>query len=113
MAHSTISRNTALDAIGSAATWCCLCTADPGTTGGNQLAGSPRQQTTWGAAGVVTPGVKTGSAVTLDVPGGSTVTHFAVFSASTGGTFYCGGPLDSSETYTGDGDYVLTPILTD
>lgn len=111
MTYNNTSKDVALDAIGAAATWISLHTADPGTTGANEVVGGAyaRVQTTWAAAAASS---KTGSQVTINVPAGATVTHWAAWSASSGGTEYEGGALPASETYGGAGTYQLTPTLT-
>lgn len=112
--------NAALSAVGALGGWVSLHTADPGTTGASELSGgSPayaRKQTTWGTPSA---GVMTGSAQTLDVPASTTVSYFGVWTASSGGTWITGGPLRNAgntanitETYTGQGQYALTPRLT-
>ncbi|QLF84005.1 hypothetical protein SEA_UPYO_26 [Gordonia phage Upyo] len=62
-------------------------TADPGTTGANEVAAGPdynRVQATFptGAAGS-----GTAPQVSIPIPAGVTVTHIGVWSAATGGTF--------------------------
>jgi hypothetical protein len=54
----------------------------------------------------------TGSQVTINVPSGVTITHWGLWSASSGGTFYDGGSLPVSETYSSAGTYLATPTLT-
>jgi hypothetical protein len=102
--------------------WLSMHTADPGLTGASEVpgtGGSPnyaRKQTTWAAASA---GVKTGSAQTFDIPPGTTVGWFGVWSAATGGTWITGGPLRNTgntanitETYNQQGQYALTPRIT-
>jgi hypothetical protein len=74
---------------GSLALYASLHTADPGTTGTNEVTGgSPayaRKSLTWTAGS--SDGVVTASA-TFDVPASTSITHAGIFSASTAGTFY-------------------------
>ena len=96
---------------GESDTWISLHTASPGTSGANEVAGGSyaRAATTWGAA---SGSSRAGSQVTINVPAGTTITHFGIWSASSGGVYKRGGPLSSQETYGGAGTYVLTPSLT-
>jgi hypothetical protein len=111
MAFSNTAKNTALDAVGTAAAWISMHTADPGTTGASEITGGAyaRQQTAWqGAAG----GQKAGQPVTINIPAGTTVTHWGVWTASGQGTFFEGNVLPSSEYYGSAGTIVFTPTLT-
>lgn len=89
-----------------------LFTADPGATGASgEVSGGTyaRVATNWN-----TPANSsvTGSAVTLNVPSGTTITHWGLFSAATSGSFVFGGPLPASETFGSNGTYSLTPTLS-
>lgn len=94
-----------------AAKFISLHTANPGTTGANEVAGGTyaRVATTWGS---IAGGTVTGSQVTVNVPAGVTITHWGVWDAATGVNYYDGGPLPSSEAYGSAGTYLLTPTLT-
>ena len=111
MAFSVASENLAVGAIAGAGTWISLHTADPGTTGASEVTGGTyaRKQTTWAAA---SNSASTGSAVTVDVPAGTTITHWGISSAVTAGTFYYGGTLPAPETFGSNGTYSLTPTLS-
>lgn len=111
MGYTNTSKDAALDAIGALATWISFHTADPGTTGANEVVGGSyaRVQTTWGAAAASS---KAGSAVTGNIPASTTITHWGVWSLVSGGTFEEGGALPAPETYGGAGTYTLTPTLT-
>lgn len=108
--YNNTSKDVGLDAIGAAATWMSLHTADPGITGASELSGGAyaRVQTTWVAASASS---KVGSQVTINVPAGATVTHWGVWTASTSGTEYESGALPAPETYGSAGTYLLTPTL--
>lgn len=88
-----------------------LHTATPGTTGASEVTGGSyaRVQTTFAAPAGSS---STGSAVTINVPAGTTIAFFGVWTLESGGVFLEGGPLSSSETFTGAGTYTLTPTLT-
>jgi hypothetical protein len=116
MALSTNGRNVAVDGLATAAKYVSLHTSNPGDTGIGEVAGgSPayaRKSVTWGAA---VAGVRSmASAVTFDVPGGSNVAYFGIWSAATGGTFYGAETLRDTdnnpvvETFGGQGTYTLT-----
>jgi hypothetical protein len=96
---------------GESDTWISLHTASPGTNGANEVAGGSyaRVATTWSAA---SGSSRAGSAVTINVPASTTITHFGIWSAGSGGTYKRGGPLSASETFTTAGTYALTPTLT-
>lgn len=76
-------------AYGQAAAWGSLHTADPGSTGANEVAGGlyARLALTW------TPGGTDGNisvTVTFDAPNGTVVTHIGVWTAASGGSFLDG-----------------------
>jgi hypothetical protein len=111
MAQSNASKAVAEDAIGAAARWFSVHTADPGTTGANEMTGTgaARGQTTWNAANPAT-GTKTGSEAVIGVPAG-TATHWGLWTASSGGTFHNSGALPVAEVYAAPGTYGLTPTM--
>ena len=89
-----------------------LHTADPGTTGDNEVAGSKyaRQNTTWAApvmTGLVAQAV--GTDVTFSVPANTTCTHFGVWAA---GTFLYGSVLAPQIVVgaSGDGEVIVSPV---
>ncbi|HNW62739.1 MAG TPA: hypothetical protein PKJ32_07040 [Piscinibacter sp.] len=72
--------------------------ADPGTTGASELSGGgyARQAIVFGTA---TGGaIANNAAISIPNAGTTAVTHFGVWSASTGGTYLGGFPLASSVT---------------
>jgi hypothetical protein len=109
-AFTSTAKNAAVDAIGSAATYIALHTADPGGTSTAEVSGGSyaRVQTTWGSS---SGGSKVGSQAVLNVPAGTTITYWSLWSASSGGTCYYSGALPASETYGSAGTYGLTPTL--
>lgn len=107
MALSVTARTALASAIASGATWISVHTGDPGTTGANEAAGVDREQTTWGAPGTDIVGSQT----VHDVPAGGPYSHFGMWSAVTGGTFYAGGTLSPAETFAGTGQLRITPTI--
>ena len=85
-----------------------LHSADPSGTGASEISGGTyaRQATTWAAG---SGGSKAGSQVTFDIPAGTTITHFGVWTS--GGTFRYGAALTTSETFNGAGTYEFTPTF--
>lgn len=111
MAFTNNAKNAAVDGIAAAATYISLHTADPGTTGTNEVSGGSyaRVQTTWAAA---SGGSRTGSQAVLNVPAGTTIAYWGIWSAASAGNFHYGGTLPASETYGSAGTYGLTPTIT-
>lgn len=113
MPYEVAAENAALDGIGAVASWIAMHTADPTAAGVAEVAGgSPaygRKQTTWSPAA---SSAKAGTAVVVDIPPGTTVTHWSLRSAVTGGNMHYYGPLPTSEVYSSQGQYALTPTLT-
>lgn len=110
MSLSVTARNALADAFAAGATWISVHTGDPGTTGANEVVGGPyaRKQTVWGAA---SGGDRIGSQVLVDVGAGGPYTHFGVWSAVSGGTFYGGNTLTPAETFAGTGQLRITPTI--
>lgn len=101
-------KNVALDAVAAVAVYASLHTADPGTTGTSEVSGgSPayaRKAITWNAASG--GNLDNNANPVFDVPAGTTITHFGLWSASSGGTFYGSGDI-TDETFAGQGTYTL------
>lgn len=110
MGLSNAARNIALDAIGDVGLFVSLHDDDPGSNGADEISGgSPayaRQACTWDSAS--SGSMALSAAETFDVPSGTTVTHFGVWSAATSGTFYGGGALSASESFGAQGTFELT-----
>jgi hypothetical protein len=103
--------NDAVNGIAAAATYISAHTADPGTGGTSEVAGGSygRVQTTWGAA---SSGDRTGSQVAINIPAGTTVTHWGLWTTASGGTFKGGFALaGGSEAFTNAGTLDHTPTL--
>jgi hypothetical protein len=101
-----------LDELATVAGWASLHTASPGTTGTNEVTGgSPayaRKAITWNAANL--SNLDNNGNPVFDVPGSTTVTHFGLWSAASGGTFYGGDPLSANETFASQGTYTLSDV---
>lgn len=110
MAYSDAALNVMANALAGAATYISAHTADPGTTGTSEVSGGSyaRQATTWGSA---SSGDRVGSQVTIPIPASTTVTHWGIWSAGSGGTFYGGFALSASETFGSAGNLLHTPTL--
>ncbi len=101
-------RTALADFEGTRITHVSLHTADPSTTGANEVTGgSPayaRKAVTWPAA---VTGTLTSPELTFDVPAG-TYTHFGLWSAVTAGVFRGGNPLAVSQVVSSQGQIKLT-----
>jgi hypothetical protein len=111
MPYTVTAENAAVTGLKDAGAHISLHTADPGTSGASEVTGGAyaRKATTWGT---VSGSAVTGSAVTLDVPAGTTITHWGLWSALTAGNFLYGGSLPASEVFGSNGTYSLTPTLS-
>jgi hypothetical protein len=112
MPFTTAADTTAITAVKNAATWISLHTGDTSTTGANEVTGGTyaRVQATWGT--VTAGSVTANTSVVINVPAGTTITYWGLWTASTGPTFYFGGILAASETFGAAGTYSLLPTLT-
>ncbi|GII84594.1 hypothetical protein Ssi03_25840 [Sphaerisporangium siamense] len=111
MALSPAGKNIALDALGAAADFVSLHTADPGTTGANEVTGGSyaRQTKTWNAASG--GNLDDSNAPSFNIPASTTISHFGLWTEATGGTFLGGGALSASESYgAAGGTYQLTDV---
>lgn len=109
MPYSILGKNLMLNALGAAAIYVSLHSADPGESGTNELSGgSPayaRKSITWNAA---SGGSMDDSNVPVfDVPASSTVSYVGFWSALTTGTFY-GSANVTDEVFSAQGTYTLT-----
>lgn len=107
MASTVATRNDAVDAAVGPVTQLSLHTADPGTTGANELtagtAGYARVANTYGAAAAGEADI-VGDAE-FNVSSGVTVTHWGAWA---GATFRFGEALAASQAFASDGTYTLT-----
>jgi hypothetical protein len=94
------------------AAYASLHTADPGSTGTNEVSGgSPpyaRRAITWNTA--TSGDLDDNTIPAFDVPASTTITHFGLWSASTAGTFLGGGTLDATQIFSTQGTYTLTDL---
>jgi hypothetical protein len=102
-------KNVMLDALGTSATYGSLHTADPSTTGANEVTGgSPayaRKSLSWAAASAGSKALQATFPV-FDVPA-ATVAYVGMFSAVTAGTYY--GHWDvTDEVFAAQGTYTVT-----
>lgn len=110
MGLSTAGRQAMHTGLAAVAGFASLHTTDPGSLGlvGEISGGSPayaRKAITWTVSGDFLDSTNT---PTFDVPGGGTTpSHFGLWSLATGGVFYGSGTLASQETYTTQGQYQL------
>lgn len=115
MGYSSATLTTKVNAVAGAYTYISAHTADPSTNGANEVSGGSyaRQQTTWAAATGSGPVTRTGSQVAIPMPSGATtVTHFGLWSAATGGTY--GGSVDiTDQAFSSGGNLLVTPTLSE
>ncbi len=109
MPVTTPGLNIMLDALGGAVTNASLHTADPSPTGANEVAGGTyaRVAVTFNAAAAAN--LDSSNQPQFDVPGGVTITHWAIWNTA-GTTVYAYGALSASETFGADGTYTLTDV---
>ncbi|MEJ9080787.1 hypothetical protein WKY82_20425 [Gordonia malaquae] len=107
MAKTAAHRKAVADAIGGMGAKVTLHSADPGTTGANVISTTPASaNTTWAAAtDDGTQATAQGSAVNLQVPASTNVTHYGIWNGS---TFLRGQALDATITVNAGG-----PIAVD
>lgn len=114
MPYSVGAKNYMLDQLGSQAVYASLHTANPGSSGANEVSGgSPayaRKSLTWNSA---SGGSKTlSNTPTFDVPASTTVAFVGLWSAATSGTYY--GYIDvTDEVYAAQGTYQITSGTVD
>lgn len=114
MGYAEDVRNAQLDLLDAGAakeaTHLSLHTADPGGSGANEVTGGSyaRQLITWNPA---SGGQKTivGTPV-FQVPAGTTITHFGLWSAVSGGSWRGGEELPTGETYGSPGTYTADSL---
>lgn len=101
-------KNSLLDGFAADAIYASLHTADPSTTGANEVTGgSPaysRESVSWAAA--ASGALTTNAQIVFDVPASTTITHVGFWSAATNGTFY-GHVTITNETFAGQGTYTI------
>lgn len=108
-------KNAMLDSEAASSAYLSLHTADPGATGANEVTGgSPayaRIALTWAAASAGSKAIS--NAPQFNVPAGTVVGFFGLWTAVTAGTFRGGGPLGSATAFVGTGvastDFITAP----
>ncbi|WP_242890289.1 phage tail fiber protein [Actinomadura litoris] len=112
MALTSATRDTMLDQLNALATHASLHTADPGSSGTSEVTGGSyaRVAITWSSSSSGTKAIT--ASVTLQIPAGTTITHFGLWSAISAGTFRGGGALTASQSYPTGGTYDLTITIT-
>lgn len=102
-------KNAMLDHLAGLAVFASMHTADPGTTGASEVAGGvpayARKAITWNPAAA--GNLDNNANPVFDIPSTTTVTHFGLWSAAVGGTFYGGADI-TDESFTLQGTYTLT-----
>lgn len=114
MAATDAFKNAVANAVVALGNSISLHSADPGTTGANEIAGGgyTRKTTTWGAAAVASGNsTSTGSTMQFDVEANDVASHYGVWN---GGTFLYGRPLTPGVTINavGNGKVDVTPTYT-
>lgn len=101
---STTEANQALSTTGWG--YVSLHTADPSTTGANEVTGGTyaRVAVTWNSPS--SGSVTNSGALSINLPASTTAAYFGVWSASTSGTYYIGGALSPSVTTGGSAGVV-------
>lgn len=100
-----------LDATGThPATHLSMHTGDPGDTGANEVTGGSytRQAITWAPAADGAKSIT--NAPVFQIPAGTAITHFGLWSAASGGAWRGGDALPSPETYSGPGTYTADSL---
>jgi hypothetical protein len=107
MALSNAGKDALLEGLASVAVYASLHTADPSTTGANELTGGSyaRESISWAAAAL--GNLATNANIVFDVAADRTITHVGYWSAETSGTFYGGRVLDASQTFATAGTYTI------
>ncbi|HJS83601.1 MAG TPA: hypothetical protein VJ742_12280 [Nitrososphaera sp.] len=109
MPLNNTAKNLMLDELASVAIYASLHTADPGSSGTNEVSGgSPayaRKSITWNAA--ATGNLDNNANPVFDVPASTTITHVGFWSAATSGTFYGSADI-TDEVFAAQGTYTLT-----
>lgn len=106
MAESIASRNQRVNDYVGEITAISLHTADPGTTGANELVGGSPAYARLAPVYVASSGAQADLAASLlfDIPDGATVTHWGVWAGS---VFYNAAALTKPASFAGQGTYAL------
>lgn len=112
--YSDTAKNLMLTQLGTSAGFVSLHTATPGTTGAAEVSNVgvyDRQAITWGSA--AGGSIVASNQPVFSVPEATTISHFGLWSAAAGGTFYGGSALSAAETFAAQGQYTLTSVNMD
>ncbi len=115
MPLTTDGQNSAADGVAADYGFLALFDGDPDGAGTELTGGSPayaRQAITWPAASA---GQVQASNVpiTFDVPAGATVSHWAIFTAVTGGTRGASNAFGASEAFASQGTFNVNSLTVD
>lgn len=98
-----------LNALRGVAVWGSLHTADPTSVGDFEVAGGlpayARKAVAWSVSS--SGAIDTTATELFDVPAGTTVTHWGLWSAPTAGTFYGSGTLALPESFGAQGKLTM------
>jgi hypothetical protein len=86
-------------------------TADPGASGTTAVSTGIATRTAMGFAAAASGSMSLSGSVSFSATGGDTITHIAVFSASSAGTFYMSAALTASKTVA-NGDTLSLSTFT-
>lgn len=109
MAMYAAGLNAAVDGIASAGTRIAFFSDDPTSAGNNEISGTGRPATTWGAA---SNGTRVGTQVGAPIGAGITVKFWGVMTAASGGTLLAAYALPANEAFGSAGTMQFTPTLT-
>jgi hypothetical protein len=106
--------NAAVDAASALLVYGSVHSADPSTSGINELTGGTptyaRKALVWDPASGKVGAVTGGNLPVFDIPAGSTAAYLGFWSALSGGTFRGSQALSSSEVFTGQGTLTVTAL---
>lgn len=110
MGLSTAAINIMLDALGATAAYASVHTGSPGLTGAYEITGGApayaRQSITWNTA--ADKNLDSSNQPVFNIPSGTTASHFGIWATVTGGTFFGGTGLASTEYFGSQGTFTLT-----
>lgn len=116
MALSVANANAILAALlrgqtftGPASLFLSIHTADPGTTGANEYTAYTGTRPTITFATEASGSITTNSQQDFPAMGATTITHYGLWSATSGGTFQFGRPLDAARTTDSSGQLLRFP----
>lgn len=103
MTMTTLGKNKCLNALG--VTTASLHTGAPGTNGANEITGGSYARKAISFNAAASGAIDSSNQPVFDIPGGNTVSHYALWDGS--GDCMDAGALPASESFTGDGTYTL------